>query len=375
MLATVASGFASTRRGLLEFLDNTLYATQTDDERRLTAVTDAVLEYLEANDFLERDRSNGTETLAATGIGHTVSRLYVDPMSAATLLDGLREACAIDDSDEASTYERSSTPAETPGFGTYSRVDEASDGDEASSDSEAAGERTPGGELSALGLYHLVSRTPDTYELYLKSGDRERYTEVCYEREDELIGSTPSEYEDVRFEDWLAALKTGRLLEDWAKEVDEDRIAERYGVGPGDIRGKVETTEWLLRAAETLAADVDAIDGDAVLAVRRARKRVEYGVREQLLDLAGVRTVGRKRARRLFEAGIETRADLREADKSVILGALRGRERTAERVLEHAGREDPSMDDVDADHTAAAAATAGSSDGDGDGQASLGDFR
>ena len=376
VLATVASGFASTRRGLLEFLDNTLYATQTDDERRLTSVTDAVLEYLEANDFLERDRSNGTETLAATGIGHTVSRLYVDPMSAATLLDGLREACASDDGGDPGAYERSGTPAadEAPGFGTYSRVDDASDDGETGGDGTAVGERVPAVDISALGLYHLVSRTPDAYELYLKSGDRERYTEVCYEREAELIGSTPSEYEDVRFEDWLAALKTGRLLEDWAEEVDEDRIAERYGVGPGDIRGKVETAEWLLRAAETLAADVDAIDGDAVLAVRRARKRVEYGVREQLLDLAGVRTVGRKRARRLFEAGIETRADLREADKSVVLGALRGRVRTAERVLEHAGREDPSMDDVDADHTAAAAATAGSGDGDGDGQASLGDF-
>jgi len=376
VLATVASGFASTRRGLLEFLDNTLYATQTDDERRLTSVTDAVLEYLEANDFLERDRSNGTETLAATGIGHTVSRLYVDPMSAATLLDGLREACASDDGGDSGAYERSGTPAadEAPGFGTYSRVDDASDDGETGGDGAAVGERVPAVDISALGLYHLVSRTPDAYELYLKSGDRERYTEVCYEREAELIGSTPSEYEDVRFEDWLAALKTGRLLEDWAEEVDEDRIAERYGVGPGDIRGKVETAEWLLRAAETLAADVDAIDGDAVLAVRRARKRVEYGVREQLLDLAGVRTVGRKRARRLFEAGIETRADLREADKSVVLGALRGRVRTAERVLEHAGREDPSMDDVDADHTAAAAATAGSGDGDGDGQASLGDF-
>ena len=370
VLATVASGFASTRRGLLEFLDNTLYATQTDDERRLETVTDTVLEYLEANDFLDRDRSSGTETLTATGIGHTVSRLYLDPMSAATLLDGLREACASDDGDEPSAFERSDPPAgDTPSFGTYSRVDDASD------DGEEVDEHAPAVDLSALGLYHLVSRTPDTYELYLKSGDRERYTEVCYEREAELIGSTPSEYEDVRFEAWLAALKTGRLLEDWAEEVDEDRIAERYGVGPGDIRGKVETAEWLLRAAETLAADVDAIDGDAVLAVRRARKRVEYGVREQLLDLAGVRTVGRKRARRLFEAGIETRADLRDADKSVVLGALRGRERTAERVLEHAGREDPSMDDVDADHTAAAAATAGSDGGDGDGQASLGDFR
>jgi helicase len=190
-----------------------------------------------------------------------------------------------------------------------------------------------------------------------------------------LLGDVPSEYEDVRFEDWLAALKTARLLEDWANEVDEDRIAERYGVGPGDIRGKVDTAEWLLRAAETLARDVDGIDGDVVVQVREARKRLEYGVREELLDLAGVRNVGRKRARRLYEAGIESRADLREADKAVVLGALRGRERTAERILENAGREDPSLDGVDPDSAASAAATAGAdADGDGDGQASLGDF-
>ena len=397
VLATVASGFASTRGGLLEFLDNTLYATQTDDAGRLATVTDRVLEYLAVNGFLERDRGGGTESLSATGIGHTVSRLYLDPMSAAEMIDGLREACAIEDDAAGATggaYERTVPDAEDdgieePGFGTYSRVDgdaveseEAdggeTDGDDAGEDAgddEATATDDASPELTPLGLYHLVSRTPDMYELYLKSGDRERYTEVCYEREAEFLGVMPSEYEDVRFEDWLAALKTARLLEDWADEVDEDRIAERYGVGPGDIRGKVETAEWLLRAAETLAADVDGVDGDAVLAVRRARKRVEYGVRERLLDLAGVRNVGRKRARRLYEAGVQTRADLREADKAVVLGALRGRERTAERILEHAGREDPSMDGIDADRSASAAATAGSADGDDEGQANLGDFR
>lgn len=385
VLATVASGFASTRSGLLEFLDNTLYAAQTDDAGRLAAVTDSVLEYLAVNGFLERDREGGTESLSATGIGHTVSRLYLDPMSAAEMIDGLRDACATGNAAEATAgsaagaYERSAPEdgSEEPGFGTYSRVDGGSDGGEEGADGEAIDAPTDdaASEITPLGLYHLVSRTPDMYELYLKSGDRETYTEICYEREAEFLGDVPSEYEDVRFEDWLAALKTARLLEDWADEVDEDRIAERYGVGPGDIRGKVDTAEWLLRAAETLAADVDGVDGDAVLAVRRARKRVEYGVREQLLDLAGVRNVGRKRARRLYEAGVETRADLRETDKAVVLGALRGRERTAERILEHAGREDPSMDGIDADRSASAAATAGSGDGDDEGQASLGDFR
>jgi helicase len=226
-----------------------------------------------------------------------------------------------------------------------------------------------------MGLYHLVSRTPDMYELYLRSGDSEELTELAYEREQEFLGSMPSEFEDNAFEDWLSALKTARLLEDWASERDEDDMAQEYGVGPGDIRGKVETAEWLLNAAERLAGELGLDSGPAI---REAKKRVEYGVGEELLDLAGVRNVGRKRARRLYEAGVENRADLREADKSVVLGALRGRRKTAETVLENVGRKDPDMDGVEADGEASAAnatETEGTSDtGTDAGQQSLGDF-
>jgi helicase len=204
------------------------------------------------------------------------------------------------------------------------------------------------------------------YELYLRSGDREEYTELAYERETEFLGSMPSEFEDGAFEDWLSALKTARMLEDWASETDEDDIAERYGVGPGDIRGKVETVEWLLNAAERLAGELELEWGPAI---REARKRVEYGVREELLDLAGVRNVGRKRARRLYEAGVESRADLREADKSVVLGAVRGRRKTAETILENVGRKDPDLTGVEADGELSADAST-----DDGGQQSLGDF-
>ncbi|WP_135821828.1 ATP-dependent DNA helicase [Halostella litorea] len=335
VLATVATGFARSRGELLDFLERTLYASQSAEPDRLERVTDDVLEYLERNEFVRRDGRGDDATVDATSLGHTVSRLYLDPMSAAEIVDGLR---AVD------------------------------------------------GRPTALGLYHLVARTPDMYELYLRSGDREEYTELCYEREGELLGPTPSEFEEGRFEDWLSALKTARLLEDWAEEVDEDRVAERYGVGPGDIRGKVDTAEWLLNAAEQLANELD-VGHEA--AVREARKRVEYGVGDELLDLAGVRGVGRKRARRLYDAGVETRAELREADKGVVLGALRGRRKTAENVLENAGREDASMDGVEPVERAAADGEGSDADGgaeptddaepdageaDDAGQASLGDF-
>ncbi|WP_049924186.1 ATP-dependent DNA helicase [Halopiger djelfimassiliensis] len=347
VLATIASGFARTRDELLEFLAETLYASQSTEAGRLEAVTDDVLSYLERNDFIERDGGGADdadgaftsaadladggrdEDLAATDLGHTVSRLYLDPMSAAEIVHGL----------------------------------------------ESADERpTP------LGLYQLVSRTPDMYELYLRSGEDETFGELFFEREGELLGDAPSEFEENRFEDWLAALKTGRLLEDWAEEDDEDTITERYKIGPGDLRGKVDTAEWLLGAAESLAHEIDS---EWTVAVREARARVEHGVSEELLELVSVGGVGRKRARRLYERGIESPADLRTADKAVVLDALKGA-KTAENILENAGREDPSMDGVDpagGDGTAdteTATPDTGRDDGDdeatADSQSSLGDF-
>ncbi|MFC7018639.1 MULTISPECIES: ATP-dependent DNA helicase [Haloarcula] len=374
ILATVASGFARSRTGLLEFLEETLYASQTDESGRLERVTDDVLTYLERNGFLEIDGgsealrapdwSSGDEPrdieLDATSLGHTVSSLYLDPMSAAEIIDGLRDW-------KRSAGTTSSEPADPEGgFTTASEL--------AEEHAEAA-DADPG-EISALGLYHLVSRTPDMYELYLRSGDREEYEMELYEREDELLGPTPSEFEDDRFEDWLAALKTARLLEDWATEVDEETITERYGVGPGDIRGKVETAQWLLGAAESLAGEVDL---DAARAISEARIRVEHGVREELVDLAGVRGVGRKRARRLFEAGIDDRATLRDAEKPVVLAALRGRRQTAENVLENAGHRDPSMEGVEPDPDVTVVDTGRADDPDdpdetAEDQSSLGDF-
>jgi helicase len=399
VLATVASGFADTHEALLDFLDQTLYATQTDEPGRLERVTDDVLDYLEVNGFVERDYDDGAENISATGIGHTVSRLYLDPMSAAEILDGLRwaedhgeEKLRILDGEDVSEAERESPhPAEAEsadesvGFQRASEmVADADDADDPEEGDPADGEAYESDRPypTALGLYHLVSRTPDMYQLYLKSGDRDEYTELCYEREAELLGAVPSEYEDVRFEEWLSALKTARLLEDWASETDEDRITDRYGVGPGDIRGKVETAQWLLGAAERLAGELGL---SSTYAIREAKKRVEYGVRDELLDLADVRGVGRKRARRLFEAGIQSRSDLLTAEKSVVLAALRGRRKTAENVLEAAGRTDPSMEGVEeaeADHVRDTSFERASrresrgeeSDENADQQASLGDF-
>ncbi|MFC4405328.1 ATP-dependent DNA helicase [Haloarchaeobius iranensis] len=370
VLATIASGFARTREGLLSFLEQTLYASQSTEEGRLERVADSVVDYLVQNGFVERD---GDE-LTATNVGHTVSMLYLDPMSAATIIDGLESIAGA--TEPTTEFEAEET---TAGFQTFSRSDDGTEADDG--DGEAPGVAdTDIDKPTPLGLYQLLSRTPDMYELYLKSGDREEFTEVFYEREAELLGPAPTEYEEDRFEDWLSALKTARLLEDWADEVDEDRITERYDVGPGDLRGKVETAEWLLGATERVAGELD-LPGPVTVGVREAKKRVQDGVREELLELVSVREVGRKRARRLHDAGIEDREALRTVDKSVVLAALGDRPKTAETIMQNAGREDPSVEGVDPANEVVADGEGDSGDGatgeqddEPQSQTSLGDF-
>jgi helicase len=365
VLATIASGFARTREGLLSFLERTLYASQATEEGRLERVADSVVDYLVQNGFVERD---GDE-LTATNVGYTVSMLYLDPMSAATIIDGLESIAGA--SEPTTEFEAEET---TAGFQTFSRSDdEGEDDDGDGPEPEDTGVEKP----TPLGLYQLLSRTPDMYELYLKSGDSEEYTEVFYEREAELLGPAPSEYEEDRFEDWLSALKTARMLEDWADEVDEDRITERYDVGPGDLRGKVETAEWLLGAIERIAGELE-LPGPVTVGVHEAKRRVQDGVREELLELVSVREVGRKRARRLHDAGIENREALRTVDKSVVLAALGDRPKTAETIMQNAGREDPSVSGVDPASEVVASGSRDDGDAEADdepqSQTSLGDF-
>jgi len=79
--------------------------------------------------------------------------------------------------------------------------------------------------------------------------------------------------------------------------------------------------------------------------VSRTRRRVSDGVEDELLDLVGVRGIGRVRARRLYDADIKSRDDLRDADVDSVASLLG--KRTASKILSETGR-DVSPDDIEA---------------------------
>ncbi|WP_435334040.1 DEAD/DEAH box helicase [Haloarchaeobius sp. TZWWS8] len=197
VLSTVASGFADSRTAVLELLDETFYGHQRESGS-LEEVVDDVLTYLDAAGMLERSGGG----LAATELGRLVSRVYVDPVTGASVIHAIERA--------------SDLPRITP-----------------------------------LTVLELVCDTTDMPELYTRNEEAGRLTDEAMRRENELSKSVMDF--DGDFQSWLDVFKTAHMLDAWASGDEADAVAERYGVGPGDVRRIAERAAWLLAATESLA--------------------------------------------------------------------------------------------------------------------------
>ncbi len=86
VLSTISNGFARTKEELMDFLEATFFAFQYSNFG-LSTVVDECLGFLRQEGMLEN-----TDALLPTNFGKLVSRLYIDPLSAALIVKGLREA-------------------------------------------------------------------------------------------------------------------------------------------------------------------------------------------------------------------------------------------------------------------------------------------
>src|SRR3989475_621603 len=117
--------------------------------------------------------------------------------------------------------------------------------------------------------------------------------------------------EDYDF--FLAEVKTASLLDDWITERTEEEVTKKFGIGPGDIRRMTDQAEWLLYSMGELGR---IFNKKKVRALTRLTIQVQYGIKEELLELISLRGVGRVRGRALFQRGFKTLKDLQKANPS-----------------------------------------------------------
>jgi helicase len=119
------------------------------------------------------------------------------------------------------------------------------------------------------------------------------------------------------------------LLSDWTDELAEEKICERYSVGPGDVYGMVENINWLLHATSQLARMFAPAFYPPIAEYEICMKN---GIRRELLPLIRLRGIGRVRARRLFNNGITSPEELSRHNKEDLVKILGAG--IAEQVLE-----------------------------------------
>lgn len=275
VLSAIASNVARNMEELLEFMRNTFYSYQQETQR-LKKVIEKVVDFL-----INKKMIIDKQGLQATTLGKIVSRLYIDPLSASIIIQGMQSM------EEKGIY--------------YD-----------------------------LTLLHLACCTPDTRPLYLRSKDYEWLKDFVMEHAHEFVYIP----ENIHYEFFLSWVKTACVMLDWINEEKEEDIVEKYGIGEGDIRTLTETTRWLMHSMAELATSQNKT---VALKAKELVKRLEYGANSELLELIKIKGIGRVRARRLYHAGFRDIEALRTSNPNAIAKIIGTR--TTQKILKQIGIE------------------------------------
>ncbi len=150
-----------------------------------------------------------------------------------------------------------------------------------------------------LGFLHLITTCGEFFPKFsLRNKDYEIASLMIENNSSELLEPI-SEYDCSRS---LLALQS------WITESSELSLSDGLGIESGDIHRMVETADWLSYCLREISKHLERVD--LLDELENLRKRIIYGIREDLLDLVKIKGIGRIRARVLYKHGIRTLDDL-----------------------------------------------------------------
>ncbi len=159
--------------------------------------------------------------------------------------------------------------------------------------------------------------------------EEEEMISTAIARAEELLVKPPHPWE-LEFGRFIGAVKLALIGEAWIEEKSEEEILEKFGIAPGDLRAYVSNLEWVIYSMK----EVLKIRGIRSRELSKLVLRIRHGVREDLLELVKLPGIGRIRARKLKNAGIDAENIAKVGIEK--LAGIVGR-KTAEKVIKALG--------------------------------------
>jgi len=150
-----------------------------------------------------------------------------------------------------------------------------------------------------FGFLHLITTCEEFFPKFsLRNKDYESTSLMIENHSSELIEPI-SEYDCSRS---LLALQM------WITESTELSLSDTLGIEAGDMHRMVENANWLSYCLREISKHIER--PELLEEFDDLRKRIVYGIRDELLDLVRVKGIGRIRARILFKHNIKNLDDL-----------------------------------------------------------------
>jgi helicase len=152
-----------------------------------------------------------------------------------------------------------------------------------------------------FGFLHLITNCEEFFPKFsLRQKDYESASLMIENNSSQLLEPI-SEYDCSRS---LLALQS------WITESTELSLSDNLGIESGDMHRMTESANWLAYCLREISKHVER--ADLLEELGNLRKRIVYGIRDELLDLVRVKGIGRIRARVLYKHGIKNLDDLRK---------------------------------------------------------------
>ncbi|MEM5832866.1 MAG: DEAD/DEAH box helicase [Candidatus Aenigmatarchaeota archaeon] len=266
ILSLISSNFVKDEKELVEFLKTSFFYYQTKNKKFLETKSKEIIKLLKNWKFIEEKEKE----LRATRIGKRVSELYIDPLSAKILINGIQ------------------------------KINE---------------------ETKEILIFQLISSTTEMkFLVNVRDKEYEKLLNFYYSNLGKFLIEIPNEF-DLEFEYFLPTFKLSLILDSWINEKNEDEILKEFKITPGELRGILEIADWMLYSLHELALLLGKLE--ILKKIKKLRIRVKYGIKEELIPLIRIEGIGKARARKLYNYGIRTIEQLRKiplATLSLILG-------------------------------------------------------
>lgn len=273
LLSLIANEIIYNNESLENFFKNTFYALKFGDLNALLYKIETILRELKSFGFIEIY----SDSVKTTEMGKRISELYIDPLSAKNIIDKLNNFEDFTEKEFIMTL--INTMELRPYFG--------------------------------INKNKLENLEIDLQENYKNFGL-----------------TTNDLYEDI---DILQKYYSSLIFLEWINEISEQELLDNYNLLPGTLHNKLFKAEWIAYAIGEIAK---ILKKEIIYKKsKNFEKRIKNGIKEELLLLIELPNIGRARARRLYNSGYKSIADIKNAEPQMLINILGLK--IAQKLLEH----------------------------------------